>query len=199
MLSTICSIQTFGRLESLKPPVVRQNKVIRPMLTAPLIQRRLISFDNLGQTLEKASTKKVDGISTDAIFANRILTYANDGHLTLDFMGRVAHQELIEHEINREHHRRRCLQFAPYTAISGIAAIVSLAFGIALHHPPDWVIVTMVATSASALYCSWVVDNSDEKFEAHRAAAYRLYNEICLKYQTAWSPSGKLLVEEKKD
>ena len=205
MLSTLCSIQTFG---SFQPNAVARLscpiKKIRPVLT-PLIQHRSISFGNLGQKLdqtlekirenvrEKAVVKKTEGISTDAvstdaIFANRILTYANDGHLKLDFMGRVVHQELIDHEINREFFRRRGIRFASWAAVSGVATIVSWAFGIILYYPPDWLIFTMFAAPASAFCCSAIVSGSDEKFEQHKATAYRLYNEICLKYQTPSSP-----------
>ena len=198
MLSTLCSIQTFARpgshgsfqpaLAHLSCPrkVNHSRPSLELMLATPLMQRRSISFGNSGQ--ENAANKKVDGLSAQTKYANRILTYANDGDLKLNFMGRVAHQELIDEENNRVHYLRRHRRFLLYTCAWGLTAMASWYILHCMHYHPHWLELIGGISPIAAFISTAVAGDAFVESKKHQIRSNQLYHEICLKYQAHPSP-----------
>ena len=182
MLSTLCAIPR-AQMNAV-PRFPRINPAVR-------VQPRLISFGELGTKLDRVvektktetSVKKTEMSDASNIYSKRIDSYVNDGHLKLNFEGRVVQQELADEEKIAYNHYKLSRSCFIYSAVFGAVWIASwTVLANAYHHPLCYDILAMISPIGTIVSMG-IMTGAAEGRKKHEEKATDLYKDICRKYQ----------------
>jgi uncharacterized membrane protein len=175
MLSTLCrgQLNAVPRFPCIKP-VAR----VQPRPTC-----RLISSGDLGNKALEASSKKTESTNSSTVYSKRIESYINDGHLKLNFEGRVLHQEVADEENISDNQYKLFKRCFVYSVVWGTVWAVSWSVvGGVYYHPLCYDILAVISPIGTVVSAG-IMDGASDNSKKHEEKAKDLYKDICRKYQ----------------